>query len=124
VEVADLKGFEAVIHLAGLSNDPLGNLNPNLTYDINHHASVRLARVAKEAGVKRYLFSSSCSTYGAAGDKILDETAEFNPSRHTGARKFSWSKMSPSWRAPEFSRCFCATPQHTEFLHGCDLTWC
>ncbi len=70
VELKDLKGFEAVIHLAGLSNDPLGNLNPNLTYDINHHASVRLARLSKEAGVKRFLFSSSCSTYGAAGDKI------------------------------------------------------
>src|ERR1700730_15519820 len=57
VEAADLKGFDAVIHLAGLSNDPLGNLNPNLTYDINHHASVQLARLAKEVGVKRYLFS-------------------------------------------------------------------
>src|SRR3989442_4557433 len=79
VQAADLKGFDAVIHLAGLSNDPLGNLNPNLTYDINHHASVRLAQLAKEVGVERYLFSSSCSTYGAAGDKILDETAEINP---------------------------------------------
>jgi nucleoside-diphosphate-sugar epimerase len=76
---ADLEGFDAVIHLAGLSNDPLGNLNPDLTYDINHRASVRLAEMAKQVGVTRYLFSSSCSTYGAAGDKILDETAEFNP---------------------------------------------
>lgn len=75
----DLEGFEAIIHLAGLSNDPLGNLNPNLTYEINHIASVRLAESAKQAGVPRFLFSSSCSTYGAAGDKILDETAEFNP---------------------------------------------
>jgi nucleoside-diphosphate-sugar epimerase len=79
VSVADLEGFEAIIHLAGLSNDPLGNLNPDLTYDINHRASVRLAELAKQARVPRYLFSSSCSTYGAAGDKILDETAEFNP---------------------------------------------
>lgn len=76
---ADLEGFDAVIHLAGLSNDPLGNLNPDLTYDINHRASVRLAEMAKQVGVTRYLFSSSCSTYGAAGDKILDETADFNP---------------------------------------------
>ncbi len=76
---ADLEGFEAIIHLAGLSNDPLGNLNPDLTYDINHRASVRLAEMAKQVGVSRYLFSSSCSTYGAAGDKILDETADFNP---------------------------------------------
>jgi len=87
---ADLKGFEAVIHLAGLSNDPLGNLNPTLTYDINHHASVRLARLAKEAGVKRYLFSSSCSTYGAAGDKILDETAEFNPGNTLWVGRRCW----------------------------------
>jgi nucleoside-diphosphate-sugar epimerase len=76
---ADLEGFDAIIHLAGLSNDPLGNLNPDLTYDINYRASVRLAEIAKQVGVCRYLFSSSCSTYGAAGDKILDETAEFNP---------------------------------------------
>jgi nucleoside-diphosphate-sugar epimerase len=67
VEPADLDGFEAVIHLAALSNDPLGNLNPDLTYDINHRASVRLAQAAKQAGAARYLFSSSCSTYGAAG---------------------------------------------------------
>ena len=79
ISVSDLEGFDAIIHLAGLSNDPLGNLNPDLTYDINHRASVRLAELAKRAGVTRYLFSSSCSTYGAAGDKILDETAEFNP---------------------------------------------
>jgi nucleoside-diphosphate-sugar epimerase len=79
VELADLKGFDAVIHLAGLSNDPLGNINPDLTYDINHRASVHLAKLAKQAGVSRYLFSSSCSLYGAAGDKILDETADFSP---------------------------------------------
>ena len=79
VSVSDLEGFDAIVHLAGLSNDPLGNLNPDLTYDINHRASVRLAQLAKQAGVQRYLFSSSCSTYGAAGDKFLDETAEFNP---------------------------------------------
>src|SRR5438067_4458432 len=68
VAIGDLKGFDAVIHLAGLSNDPLGNLNADLTYDINHLASVRLADLAKQAGVTRFLFSSSCSTYGAAGD--------------------------------------------------------
>ncbi|MBZ5695446.1 MAG: SDR family oxidoreductase [Acidobacteriia bacterium] len=79
VSASDLEGFDAIIHLAGLSNDPLGNLNPDLTYEINHRASVRLAALAKDAGVPRYLFSSSCSTYGAAGDKFLDETAEFNP---------------------------------------------
>src|SRR5262245_37837564 len=79
VEPSDLEGFDAVIHLAGLSNDPLGNLNPALTYEINHLASIRLARAAKQVGVERFLFSSSCSTYGAAGDNILNEEAEFNP---------------------------------------------
>lgn len=79
VTLKDLQGFDAVIHLAGLSNDPLGDLNPRLTYDINWIASVRLASLAKEAGVSRFLFSSSCSTYGAAGDNLLTEEAEFNP---------------------------------------------
>jgi len=79
VEPSDLAGVDGVIHLAALSNDPLGNLNPELTYEINHHGSVRLATAAKQAGVKRFLFSSSCSTYGAAGDAMLGETAQFNP---------------------------------------------
>jgi len=76
---ADLEGFDAVLHFAALSNDPLGDLDPQLTYDINHHATVRLAKLAKAAGVKRFVFSSSCSTYGAAGDDLLDETAVLNP---------------------------------------------
>jgi len=76
---SDLAGFDAVVHLAALSNDPLGDLDPGLTYEINHLASVRLARMAKAAGVPRFLFSSSCSAYGAAGDDLLDETASFRP---------------------------------------------
>src|SRR5271155_4948857 len=76
---ADLAGFDAVVHLAALSNDPLGNLDADLTYDINHRASIRLAELAKEAGARRFVFSSSCSTYGAAGDEFLDETAELSP---------------------------------------------
>ncbi len=79
VQAADLGGFDAIIHLAGLSNDPLSNLNPALTYEINHAASVRLARLAKEWGIPRFLFSSSCSTYGAAGEGMVDEEAEFHP---------------------------------------------
>jgi nucleoside-diphosphate-sugar epimerase len=75
----DLCGFDAVVHLAALSNDPLGNLNPGLTYEINHLASVHLATIAKQAGVTRFVFSSSCSTYGAAGDDLLDETSGLNP---------------------------------------------
>lgn len=79
VTKADLQGFDAVAHLAALSNDPLGDLEPEITYDINHKASVRLAELAKEAGVRRFVFSSSCSTYGAAGDAIHDEGAPLNP---------------------------------------------
>jgi nucleoside-diphosphate-sugar epimerase len=84
---ADLEGFDAVVHLAALSNDPLGNLDSQLTYDINHHSSVKLARLAKEAGVKRFVFSSSCSTYGAAGDGYLDEGAPVNPVTPYGESK-------------------------------------
>jgi nucleoside-diphosphate-sugar epimerase len=79
VESRDLAGFDAVVHLGGLSNDPMGDLNPTVTYDINHHASVRLAQLAKTAGVRRFLFSSSCSNYGAAGETPVDETAELRP---------------------------------------------
>jgi nucleoside-diphosphate-sugar epimerase len=75
----DLERFEAVIHLAALSNDPLSDLNPGITYDINHAASVRLATLAKAAGVPRFLYSSSCSSYGQAGDDLVDETAELHP---------------------------------------------
>jgi nucleoside-diphosphate-sugar epimerase len=88
VQASDLEGFDAVVHLAGLSNDPLGDLNPELTYEINHIASVRLAKLAKEVGVKRFLFSSSCSTYGAAGgDALLNEEAEFRPVTPYGRSK-------------------------------------
>jgi nucleoside-diphosphate-sugar epimerase len=74
-----LVGFDAVIHLAALSNDPLGALVPEVTHDINHHASVRLARFAKDAGVKRFLYASTCSVYGAAGDGSVDEDAPLRP---------------------------------------------
>lgn len=87
VEAADLEGFDAVIHLAGLSNDPLGDLNPELTYEINHRASVRLAKLAKSAGVERFIFSSSCSNYGAGGEDWLDENSPFNPVTPYGRSK-------------------------------------
>ena len=84
---ADLDGFDGVLHLAALSNDPLGDLDPALTYDVNHLASVHLAESARAAGVKRFVFSSSCSTYGAAGDAIHDETASLNPVAPYGESK-------------------------------------
>ncbi|MER5253009.1 MULTISPECIES: SDR family oxidoreductase [unclassified Streptomyces] len=80
VAVDHLTGVDAVIHLAALSNDPLGSLAPDLTYDINHHASVRLARLAREAGVRRFLYASTCSVYGAAGgDDLVTEDAPLRP---------------------------------------------
>jgi len=79
VESEDLVGFDAVVHLAAVCNDPVGDLNPQATYEINHEASVRVAAKAKEAGVERFLFSSSCSLYGKAGDEMLDEGAAFAP---------------------------------------------
>jgi nucleoside-diphosphate-sugar epimerase len=87
VEREDLKGLDAIIHLCALSNDPLGNFRPELTYEINHRASVRLATLAKEAGVKRFLLASSCSNYGQAGEDILDETGALNPVTAYGESK-------------------------------------
>jgi nucleoside-diphosphate-sugar epimerase len=88
VESDVLRGFDAVIHLAAVCNDPVGDLNPEATYDINHLASVRVADKAKEAGVPRFLFASSCSLYGkAAGDQMLDESAEFAPVTPYGRSK-------------------------------------
>lgn len=79
VERAELDGIEAIVHLAALSNDPLGDLDPELTWDINHRGTLRLAELARDAGVRRFLFSSSCSNYGAAGDDHLNETARQIP---------------------------------------------
>jgi nucleoside-diphosphate-sugar epimerase len=76
---ADLEGIDAVVHLAALSNDPMGQLDPSLTDAINHQASVRLAGLARAAGVQRFLFSSSCSMYGVGNGEALDEQASFNP---------------------------------------------
>jgi len=88
VEVDDLAGFDAVLHLAAVCNDPVGDLNPQATYDINHLASVRLAEKAKQAGISRFLFSSSCSLYGTgADDELLDETAAFAPVTPYGRSK-------------------------------------
>jgi nucleoside-diphosphate-sugar epimerase len=107
VEAKDVEGFDAVMHLAALSNDPLGNLNPNLTYDINHHASVRLAKLAKQVGVPRYIFSSSCSTYGAAeGDQMLTEEAKFNPVTPYGESKVFVEKEVAQLADDNFSPTF------------------
>jgi nucleoside-diphosphate-sugar epimerase len=104
----DLRRFDAVIHLAALSNDPLGFLDESCTYDINHAGSVTLAKAAKAAGVPRFLFASSCSLYGAAGDSILDENAAFNPITAYGTSKVlveaDVAKLADASFSPTFLR--------------------
>ena len=86
---ADLEGIDAIAHLAGVCNDPLGDLLPETTYEINHAATVRLARIAKAGGVRRFVFSSSCSVYGAAGREWIDERSEPNPITPYGLSKWN-----------------------------------
>jgi len=103
VEARDLAGFDAIIHLAALSNDPLGNVNPEHTFAINHVASVRLAKLAKQAGVPRFLFASSCSLYGVAGDAMLTEEAEFHPVTPYGESKVRVERELAAMAGARFS---------------------
>lgn len=106
VQVADLRGYDAVMHLAALSNDPLSDLNPQCTYDINHLGSVRLARLAKQAGVTRFIFASSCSLYGVAGDAMLTEEATFNPITPYGESKVLFERDVASLADEDFTPTF------------------
>ena len=104
VKPEHLEGFDAVLHLAALSNDPLGDLNPQFTYDINLHASVNLAKASKAAGVPRFLFSSSCSLYGKPDtDDPVDETAPFNPQTPYGESKIKTEQEVAPLASDDFS---------------------
>jgi nucleoside-diphosphate-sugar epimerase len=106
VELADIEGYDAILHLAGLSNDPLGYLNPDLTAEINYYASVRIAELAIQAGVKRFIFSSSCSNYGAAGDDLLREDSDLNPVTPYGISKVMVEREVSRLACDEFSPTF------------------
>ena len=106
VQIGDMRHFDAIIHLGGLSNDPLGEIDPVLTYDINHHASLQLALFAKDAGINRFLFSSSCSNYGSAGDDLLTEDSPLNPLTAYGISKVRVEKDVSSLADDNFSPTF------------------
>jgi len=107
-DVADFRNVDAVLHLAALSNDPLGNINPDITYQINHLASVKLAELAKKAGVPRFVFSSSCSIYGSAGSDVATEESEMKPITAYGISKMlserDISKLADEDFSPTFLR--------------------
>lgn len=114
VEPGDFLGFDAVMHLAGLSNDPLGNFRRETTFSINHAGTMQVARAAKAAGVSRFIFSSTCSNYGAAGTEFIDETAEFNPQTPYGE-----SKVQSELDLAEFNDAsFCITNLRSSTAYG------
>ncbi|MFC7494588.1 MULTISPECIES: NAD-dependent epimerase/dehydratase family protein [unclassified Nocardioides] len=104
--VEDLQGFDAVIHLAAISNDPIGHLNPGATYSVNADAAVHMGKMAKQAGVTRFLFSSSCSLYGAAGDAPVTEEAMFNPVTPYGESKVLAERGLSAIADDDFSPCY------------------
>ena len=108
LDISDLKdkGYDAIIHLAALSNDPLGTLNEQLTYDINYHASVKLAKLAKKAKIKRFIFSSSCSLYGAGEEEQLTEESQANPQTAYGKSKILAEKDIGALADEDFSPTF------------------
>jgi nucleoside-diphosphate-sugar epimerase len=106
VSETDLEGYAAIVHLAGLSNDPLGDYDPSLTDEINCQASVRVARLARKVGVRRFVFASSCSNYGASGDSFLDERAAFNPVTPYGESKVNVERAVSALATADFSPTF------------------
>ncbi len=107
ITAEDLQGFDAIAHLAELSNDPLGQQNPELTFQINHQGSVRLANEARKAGVKRFVYMSSCSVYGVGkNDEVLDETSEVNPQTAYAECKVKVENDLTPMNDANFTTCF------------------
>lgn len=106
VSPADFEGIDGVVHLAALCNDPLGNMDPSLTFEINHRASLSLAAMAKAAGVERFVFASSCSLYGVAGEDLLQEDAAFNPITPYGETKVLLERDLAALADDDFSPTF------------------
>lgn len=104
--VDDLKGYDCVMHLAAISNDPMGDIDPELTYKVNREGSVNLAKLAKEAGIPRFLFSSSCSIYGKGEKLDLDENANFNPVSAYAVSKIESEKRIKELADENFSPAF------------------
>jgi len=106
VEIGDLKGFDAVVHLAALSNDPIGNMNEKWTEEINHHSSVRLAELAKKAGVRRFLFSSSCIMYGMSEAAVVTEESPLDPKTEYARSKVKSERAISELASDAFSPTF------------------
>lgn len=107
VSSEDLEGFDAVAHLAELSNDPLGQQDPNLTHEINHGGSVRLAQLARKAGIRRFVYMSSCSVYGVgAPDQVLDEDSPVNPQTAYAECKAKVERDVSAMAGDDFEPCF------------------
>ncbi len=106
IEPRDFAGFDAVVHMAELSNDPAGALAPHITYEINHKGSVHLAELAKQAGVRRFVYMSSCSVYGIGTDDFVDEKAPTSPQTAYAVCKTLVERDVAALAGPSFSPTF------------------